>query len=115
VVSRNFSAAAVFGSWLVPYAGVRKSTKTDHRDQTEKPTCSDRIEKIRFFRAILAPGPSQKVTSSGYHSPIHPRWPEICGAGSTACSGCVVTAVLLCGRVVPTTLETGSFPCGAHR
>src|SRR3954452_10800983 len=46
VVSRNFSAAACFGSVLNPYAGVMNRTRTDQRLQIEKPMCSERMEKI---------------------------------------------------------------------
>src|SRR3954451_4524791 len=45
-VSRNLPAGST------PYAGPRKSTSTDHIVHTEKPMCSEEIEKIRFRRAI---------------------------------------------------------------
>src|SRR3954454_9895689 len=53
-VSRNLPAGSM------PYAGPRNNTMTDQIDHTENPMCSDRIEKIRLRRAILAPIDSQK-------------------------------------------------------
>src|SRR3954451_10161836 len=41
-VSRNLPAGS---TW---YAGPRNRTSTDHSDQTEKPMCSEVIEKIRL-------------------------------------------------------------------
>src|SRR5215475_3410214 len=55
VVSRNFPAGS---TW---YSGPRKSTNTDHRLHTEKPTCSDMIEKTRFRRATPAPVRAQNA------------------------------------------------------
>src|ERR1700720_1110482 len=40
------------------------STITDQIDQTEKPTCSAKIDQIRLRLAILAPPASQASTSS---------------------------------------------------
>src|SRR5690349_12892720 len=40
------------------------STMTDQIDQTEKPTCSAKIDHIRLRRAVLAPPASQAATSS---------------------------------------------------
>src|SRR5215475_12041156 len=57
VVSRNFPAGS---TW---YSGPRKSTNTDHRLHTEKPTCSDMIEKTRFRRAPVV----DPVPACGWH------------------------------------------------
>src|SRR5215211_5922170 len=71
VVSRNLPAGSM------PNTGSgRNSTSTDHRLQTEKPTCSEKIEKNRFRRATFLPVPSQNCASSGRQSSIHlPRDP----------------------------------------
>src|SRR3954462_13310179 len=47
------------------------STRTDHRLQTEKPTCSEKIEKMRLRRAVFFPVTSQNAGSSGRQSWIH--------------------------------------------
>ena len=49
-VSRNLPAGSM------PYAGPRNSTSTDHSVHTEKPMCSEKIEKIRLRRAIRRAG-----------------------------------------------------------
>src|SRR4051812_49961303 len=49
----------------------RKSTSTDHRLQTEKPMCSEKIEKKRLRRATFLPVDSQNRGSSGRQSSIH--------------------------------------------
>jgi hypothetical protein len=64
VVSRNFWAG------VKPHSGPRKSTKTDQRLQTEKPMCSERIEKARLRRATRSPVSAQNVGSSGRQSSI---------------------------------------------
>jgi hypothetical protein len=46
-------------------AGVRNSTSTAHRIQTENPMCSENTEKTRLRRAIRAPVARQKTGSSG--------------------------------------------------
>src|SRR4051812_37700476 len=48
-VSRNLSAG------VKPYFGPRKSTSDAHIVQTEKPMCSDRMEKTRLRRATFFP------------------------------------------------------------
>src|SRR5258706_10777284 len=53
-----------------PYFGPRKSTKTDHRLQIEKPMCSERIDTTRLRRATFAPVRAQKSGSSGRQSSI---------------------------------------------
>src|SRR4051794_39063585 len=55
VVRRNFCDGSK------PYSGPRKRTKTDHIVHTEKPMCSEMIEKIRLRRATAAPVRSQNV------------------------------------------------------
>src|SRR3954452_18144890 len=47
------------------------STRTDHRLQTEKPTCSEKIEKMRLRRTVFFPVTSQNAGSSGRQSWIH--------------------------------------------
>ena len=44
------------------------STITDQIDQTEKPTCSAKIDQIRLRRAIFAPPSFQASTSSASQS-----------------------------------------------
>src|SRR5215218_8805398 len=66
VVSRNLPAGSM------PNTGSgRKRTSTDHRLQTEKPMCSEKIEKKRFRRATALPVDSQNSGSSGRQSSIH--------------------------------------------
>src|SRR3954453_10860001 len=83
VVRRNFWPASK------PYSGPRNSTKTDHRLQMEKPTCSDRIEKMRLRLAMASPCSSQNVSSSGRQSSIQCDRPL--GADAPAGEETVVT------------------------
>lgn len=64
VVSTNLPAGSMW------YAGPRKRTSTDHRLQTEKPTCSLKMDRTRLRRATLAPVAVQNVASSGRQSVI---------------------------------------------
>jgi hypothetical protein len=75
------------GSVLIPNAGVKNSTNTDHRLQTEKPMCSVKMLSSRLRRAIREPVRSQNVGFSGSHTSIHlPRTPDG-GAASGAETG----------------------------
>src|SRR4051812_49609479 len=75
----------------MPYTDSgRNSTSTDHRLQTEKPTCSEKIEKNRLRRATRRPGDSQNSGSSGRQSSIHPRRGTDGGAAGTVVDGVVV-------------------------
>src|SRR5882724_2705938 len=64
VVSRNFCDGSI------PYCGPRNSTNTDHIVQTENPMCSEKIDRIRFRRAIRDPRVAQNSASSGRQSSI---------------------------------------------
>src|SRR3569833_1343610 len=64
VVSTNLPAGSMW------YSGPRNSTSTDHRLQTEKPMCSEKMEKTRLRRATRAPFSSQNAWSSGRQSLI---------------------------------------------
>src|SRR5947209_3985751 len=52
------------------YFGPRNSTSADQRLQTEKPMCSEKIEKIRLRFATREPPLAQNVGSSGAQSSI---------------------------------------------
>src|SRR2546421_5866054 len=54
-VSRNLPAGSMW------YAGPRNSTMTDHIVQIEKPTCSEKMEKMRLRRATRAPVAAQNA------------------------------------------------------
>src|SRR6266498_2411221 len=84
-VSRNFPAAS---TW---YAGPRNNTMTDHIVHTEKPMCSEKMEKTRLRRATRAPRPAQNAGSSGRQSSIHRPG----RAGTTSVGRKVSTAVLM--------------------
>ncbi len=51
------------------------NTITDHKVQIENPTCSAKIEKTRFRRAIFFPVLSQNPSSSGSQCSIHRFFP----------------------------------------
>src|SRR5260370_13497504 len=54
----------------MPYFGPRKSTSTDHIVHTEKPLCSEKMEKLRLRRATADPMVVQNPGSSGRQSSI---------------------------------------------
>src|SRR3954467_2547340 len=71
------------------------STRTDHRLQTEKPTCSEKIEKMRLRRAVFFPVASQNAGSSGRQSWIH------LPAGTSLISGGAAVVVIARPSVGP--------------
>src|SRR4051794_32154329 len=77
----------------MPYTDSgRNSTSTDHRLQTEKPTCSEKIEKKRLRRGAPRPGGSQNSGFSGRQASIPP--PRGAGGGA---AGAVVGGVVVDG------------------
>src|SRR4051795_11574222 len=85
VVSRNLSSGAK------PYAGPRNRTSTDHIVQTEKPMCSDRMEKTRLRRATCAPPLFQNPRSSGRQSSI--QCDRFAGASPVSGTGTAVVSM----------------------
>ncbi len=86
MVSRNFC------SGVKPHGSPRNSTHTDQRLHTEKPMCSEKIERIRFRRATRAPVASQNAVSSGRQSVMR-RFSSRTASSATSVGVRVVTAV----------------------
>src|SRR5687768_13745640 len=92
-------------------ASGRNSTRTDHRLQTEKPMCSEKIEKNRLRRATGLPVDSQNCGSSGRQSSIH--FPDLPDGGSGGAETVFCSFVVWAGRVgaaMPTTVATPGYP-----
>lgn len=91
-VSAQPDAAGCVGCPGAPTAVIWTTTML-HNIHTLNPTCSAKIEKIRFRRAIGLPVVSQKLESSGRQSSIQCRPAERSRGGGGCATGVRVVVI----------------------